>query len=343
MKSARRWSRAEPTLTGTVKVDGSDVEVMTLWEMYKVNLRDYDAQAASDISGAPVELIERLAEDIATIKPVAIHVGEGINHWFHATLHNRATYLPLMLTGNIGKPGAGCHTWAGNYKAALFQASEWSGPGFKGWVAEDPFNPDLDDSTNGSDIRVHGYGKDEDPAYWDHGAQALIVETPKYGRKNFTGDSHMPTPTKLLWFNNVNIINNAKWAYGLIKHVNPKIDMIVNQDIEMTATAEYSDISLPANSWMEFQNLEITASCSNPFLQIWGKTPLKPVHDTKDDVVIIAEVAKRLGEVLGDRRFEDYWKFALEGRPEVYIQRLLDSSTTTKGYTVEDIMAGKYG
>jgi nitrate reductase alpha subunit len=44
---------------------------------------------------------------------VAIHIGEGINHYFHATLHNRACYLPVMLTGNIGQHGAGSHTWAG--------------------------------------------------------------------------------------------------------------------------------------------------------------------------------------------------------------------------------------
>ncbi|MEE9248163.1 MAG: molybdopterin-dependent oxidoreductase [Dehalococcoidia bacterium] len=324
-------------------IDGSQVEVMTIWEMYKVHLRDYDLDTASEISGAPKELIRQLAQDIATIKPVAIHIGEGINHWFHATQHNRATFLPLMLTGNIGKPGAGCFAWAGNYKSALFQSAPWSGPGFKGWIAEDPFDPNLDINASGKDIKVRSYAKGEEPAYWDHGDQALIVDTPRYGRKNFTGLSHMPTPTKFLWFNNVNIINNAKWAYGLIKNVNPKIDLIVNQDIEMTATAEYSDITLPANSWMEFETLEITASCSNPFLQIWGGKGIKPLFDTKDDVMIIAGVAKRLGEILSDQRFADYWKFALEGRPEVYIQRLLDSSTTTSGYKVEDIMAGKYG
>ncbi len=329
---------------GTVTLaDGSRVEAMTLWEMYRVHLRDYDVATASEISGAPAELIERLARDIATIKPVAIHIGEGINHWFHATLHNRATYLPLMLTGNIGIPGAGCHTWAGNYKAALFQASAWAGPGFKGWVAEDPFNPNLDEKASGKDIKVRAYTKDEEPAYWDHGDMALIVDTPRHGRKVFTGQTHMPTPTKLLWFTNVNIINNAKWAYGLIKNVNPKIDLIINQDIEMTATAEYSDISLPANSWMEFQTLEITASCSNPFLQIWGGQGLKPLYDTRDDVMALAGVARRLGELLGDQRFADYWKFALEGRTQVYIQRLLDASATTSGYRVEDILAGKYG
>ena len=103
----------------------------------------------------PRELIERLAEDIATIKPVAIHQGEGINHWFHATEMNRAAYLPLMLTGNIGQPGAGCHTWAGNYKAALFQGSPQTGPGFKGWVAEDPFSPQPGpENAHGKDIKV---------------------------------------------------------------------------------------------------------------------------------------------------------------------------------------------
>ena len=71
-------------------------------------------------------------------------IGERINPWFHATLANRAQFLPLMLTGNIGTPGAGCYTWAGNYKAALFQGSPQTGPGFKGWVAEDPFEMTLD-------------------------------------------------------------------------------------------------------------------------------------------------------------------------------------------------------
>ncbi len=329
---------------GTVRlVDGSEVEVLTLWEAYRDHLQDYDLDTVEEISGTPKHLIERLAKDIATIKPVAIHTGEGINHWFHATLHNRATYLPLMLTGNIGVRGAGSHTWAGNYKAALWQATDWSGPGFKGWVAEDPFNPNLDDTADGKDISVRGYGKDEEPAYWDHGDKALIVETPKFGRKNFTGQTHMPSPTKVIWTTNVNLINNAKHAYYMIRDVNPKIDMIITQDIEMTSSCELSDFVLPANSWVEFQSSEVTASCSNPFLQIWGRDGIDPLFDSQDDLHIYAKVAERLGELLDDQRFSDYWKFELEGRSEVYLQRLLDASATTRGYSVEDIRNGKYG
>jgi nitrate reductase alpha subunit len=335
----------QPALEGerTVElVDGSKVEVATLWTLYRTHLRDYDLDTVCEITQAPRPLVERLVEDIATIRPVAIHQGEGINHWFHATEMNRAAYLPLMLTGNIGIPGSGCHTWAGNYKAALFQGSAWSGPGFKGWVAEDPFAPNLDPRADGRDIQAHAYTKDEEPAYWDHGDAALVVETPKYGRRVFTGKTHMPTPTKAILFNNVNLINNAKWAYGVIRNVNPKVEMIVAIDIQMTASVEYADIALPANSWLEFQDLEVTASCSNPFLQIW-KGGIPPVFDSKDDLAILAGIADALARVTGEKRFRDYFHFEYAGRRDVYLQRLLDSSTTTRGYRLEDILRGKYG
>jgi nitrate reductase / nitrite oxidoreductase, alpha subunit len=334
-----------PALDGTFKVklvDGSEVEVMTLWEMYKTHLKDYDLDSVAEITHAPKDLIKQLAKDIATIKPAAIHQGEGINHWFHATESNRAAYLPLILTGNIGKPGTGCHGWAGNYKAALFQGSALTGPGFKGWVAEDPFEPNLDENAPGKAIHAHGYCKDEEPAYWDHGDVPLIVNTPKEGRKVFTGQTHMPTPTKAIIFNNVNLINNAKWAYAIIKNVNPNVEMLVSYDIQMTASIEYSDFGLPANSWVEFEGLEVTASCSNPFLQIW-KGGIKPLYDSKDDLVIHAGIAHALGKITGDKRFDDYFKFAEPDKRHVYIQRLLDTCTTTTGYKLDDIMAGKYG
>jgi nitrate reductase alpha subunit len=334
-----------PALEGRFQVklaDGLRIECVTLWTLYQVHLKDYDLDTVVDITRAPKALIERLAEDFATIAPAAIHQGEGINHWFHATEMNRAAYLPLMLTGNIGKPGAGCHTWAGNYKAALFQGSAWTGPGFKGWVAEDPFHLTLDERASGRDVHAHAYTKDEEPAYWNHGDKALIVDTPRYGRRNFTGDTHMPTPTKAMIFNNVNLINNAKWAYEMIRNVNPGVEMIVSIDIQMTASIEYADMALPANSWLEFEGLEVTGSCSNPFLQIW-KGGIPPVFNSRDDLAILAGIAQALAAATGEPRFADAFKFEYEGRRSVYLQRLLDTCTTTAGYKLDDIMAGRFG
>lgn len=335
----------DPALEGkfSVVIGDKEIEVMPLFELYNsYHLKDYDIDTVHEITTTPKALIQQLAKDIATIRPAAIHQGEGINHWFHATEMNRAAYLPIMLTGNIGRPGAGCFTWAGNYKAANFQGSPWTGPGFKGWVAEDPFNPNLNPDAHGKDVKTKGYCKDEEPAYWNHGDIPLIVNTPQEGRKVFTGNTHMPSPTKAMFFNNVNIFNNAKHAYAMFKNVNPKIDMIVGADIQMTSTVEYSDITLPANSWTEFDGLEITSSCSNPFLQIW-KGGIKPVFDSKDDLSILVGIAQKLAELTGDKRFSDYFKFELEGRREVYFRRLLDTCTTTIGYKLEDIMAGKFG
>ena len=70
---------------------------------------------------------------------------------------------------------------------------------------------------------------------------------------------------------------------------------------------------------------------------------IAPVFDSRDDLAIIAGVAAALADETGDERFRDYFRFELEGKREIYLQRLLDSSTTTIGYTVADIMAGKYG
>lgn len=333
-------------------VDGEEIEVMPVYEMYKEHLKDYDPETVEDISGADAKLVRRLAKDIWETTqaghPVAIHHGEGTNHYFHGTLHNRACYLPMMLTGNIGKHGAGVFTWAGNYKGALLQGSPWAGPGAGTYSHENPFQPVLDENTRITHHdHLHNYTYGEDVAFWGHGEKPLIVNTPAEGRKIFTGSTHMPCPTKLMWYNNANLINQAKWVYNLIVHVFPKIDMIVDQQVEWTASAEYSDIILPANSWVEFEDLELGGSCSNPFLQVWGGNGIGPLYDSRDDAEIFAGVGRALAKITGDRRFGDYWKFITEKKSKVYIQRVLDNCTTTRGekgaYQIDKLVKGEYG
>ncbi|MEE8469198.1 MAG: molybdopterin-dependent oxidoreductase, partial [Planctomycetota bacterium] len=331
-------------------VDGESIEVMPVYEMYRRHLADYDTQTVQEISGAEPRLVERLARDIWETTqaggPVAIHHGEGTNHYFHGTLHNRACWLPMMLTGNIGKHGAGVFTWAGNYKGALFQGSPWTGPGAGTYSHEDPFHPVLDEKhrLTHEDLRKTVVG--EDVAFWGHGDRPLIVRTPEEGRKVFTGKTHMPSPTKLMWYSNANLINQAKWVYELIVNVFPKIDMIVDQQVEWTGSAEYADVILPANSWVEFEDLELGGSCSNPFLQAWGGDGIKPLYDSKDDAEIFAGTSRALSRITGDRRFADYWKFITEKKARVYIQRVLDNCTTTRGpegaYQIDEMMKVTY-
>lgn len=123
---------------------------MTLWTMYQTHLKDYDLDTVAEITHCPKEQIEQLARDIwETTMPAARSPFTRAKASTTGSTPPRPTaqaLLPMMLTGNIGRPGAGVHGWAGSYKAALFQGSAVTGPGFKGWVAEDPFQVTLDEN-----------------------------------------------------------------------------------------------------------------------------------------------------------------------------------------------------
>ena len=199
-------------LTG---VNGDTFNAMTIYDAYKIHLRDYDLATVAEITGSKPADIERLAKDFVTLRPVAIHVGEGINHYFHATLHNRAEFLPIILIGDIGTPGAGVYTWAGNYKAAVIQSAKWAGHGLGVYAKEDPFAPATDPATPAKDVPLRATAYGEEVGYWGAGDRPLIVQTPR-GREVITGKTHMPTPTKVEWYNNANLLNQAKWYYQII-------------------------------------------------------------------------------------------------------------------------------
>ena len=84
----------------------------------------------------------------------------------------------------------------------------------------------------------------------------------------------------------------------------------------------------------------MTASVTNPFLS--GL----PAHAAAADLQHAWATSRcwrwsaaKLAELTGDKRFNDYWKFVREGRTDVYLQRILDHSTNTKGYHFAELEA----
>ncbi len=329
----------DPALTGSFTiqtVDGKSVEVKPVFQLYSELCEEYDLDTTAEITGAPKDLIQRLAEDIGTVKPISINTGEGINHYFHCDLTTRGVFLWAALNGNVGIPGGNVGHWAGNYKSAVF-------PGLPRYNAEDPFDMNLDPNASGLDVKVHKYSKSENVAYWNYEDRPLAVIDRNTGQRVvLTGITHMPTPTKLIWTCNVNLLNNAKWTYNMIANVDPRIEAVIINDWEWTGSCEYADVVFPVQSWVELTIPDMTASCSNPFLQIW-KGGIDPVFGQKQDIETYAGVAGKLAELTGDRRYYDYWKFVHEGKVEVYIQRILDASSTTKGYDVHKILESDHG
>jgi len=320
---------------GTVTVKGGEtVGVKTIFRLYKELTEEYTPENVEKITNVPKDMLIRLARDIASAGSVGFLCGMGMNMYFHNDLINRAYFLVASLTGNIGKPGGNVGSYAGNYKAPILN--------LPCYVVEDPFNQTLSPDVDGRDVKKKAYIKFESIHYWNYGDSPLIVNSPKFGRVVLTGKTHMPSPTKLVWAVNANLLGVCKWHYDTIKNVLPKQELYIAQDFEWNMNCEYADVVFPVEAWTELSYPDMTASCTNPFIQLFPKG-MNSVHDTKHDIEVYAGVASALAKITGDERFVLHWKFVKEGKVEVYLQRILDCGTTTRGYNIYEMLSAEKG
>ena len=325
-----RARASDPDLRANVKVrlkDGTEVEVRTHFSLLAEYLdQNMTPAQVSELTGAPAEAITGLARQIAANPEKTLFAtGMGPNQFFNADLKDRAILLVAALTRNLGFPGGNVGSYAGNYRSAVFG-------GMPGYIAEDPFNLQLDPKGK---VTTKKYTHYESLHYYNNGDRPL-----RMGKTLLTGKGHMPTPTKAMWLNNSNsVIGNVKWHYDVVHNTLPKIEMIAFADWWWTGSCEYADIVFAADSWAEFRHIDMTASCTNPFVQIFPKSPLRRVFDTKSDIEIIAGVSKAVGQQLKDERFAQAWKFVDDDNVEAYLQRIIEGSFSLKGYQIEDLHA----
>ena len=318
----------DPALEGefTVKTtDGKEVKVAPLFTLMRRYLdENFTPDQVSEMTWSPKAAIVSLAREIAKHKArTLIPVGMGPNQFFNADLKDRAIFLVAALTANIGQKGGNVGSYAGNYRAALFN-------GLPQYIGENPFDIELDLT---KPARPRLYWKGESVHYYNAGDRPLRV-----GTKLFTGKTHIPTPTKAVFVTNSNsILGNAKGAYDVIANTLPKIELWATSEWWWTMTCEYSDIVFPVDAWNEFKFPDMTASVTNPFLTVYPRTPHPRLFDTRSDVEVPAGISAVLAKMTGDKRFLDYWRFVHEGRVEVYLNRILSGSNATRGYRFEEL------
>lgn len=319
----------DPALEGQFEVtlvDGKKVKVRPFFDYLKQYLMEScSPEAISKITWLPAEAIESLAKQIAANKQKTLFtVGMGPNHFFNNDNKDRTIILVAALTDNIGHFGGTVGSYAGNYRVGIVS-------GFvPQWQGEDPFHIELDP---GKQAKYKSYMAYESAHYYNYDDRPLRV-----GNKQFTGKTHMPSPTKTAWFANGNsILGNSKWAHNVIHNTVPKIECIIANEWFWTASCEYSDIVFGVDSWFERKVSDIYGSVTNPFLSSWMPVPLPRLHDTLDDTEVCAGVARALTKVTGDQRFADYWKFISEGRADVYLQRAFNAGNPTRGYKYKDL------
>jgi nitrate reductase alpha subunit len=319
----------DPLLEGSVEVTlagGGKVRCRPVFDLVREYAAHFDPKTTQEITWAPAAAIESLARHIAKEPGTTLFpVGMGPNQFFNNDNKDRDVFLLAALTGNVGRIGGNVGSYAGNYRVALFN-------GAPQYINENPFDLELDPA---KPARPRQYWRAESAHYYNHEDHPLRV-----GNKLLTGSTHLPAPTKMMWFANANsILGNVKWHYNTVINVLPRIEMIAVQEWWWTASCEWADVVFGVDSWAELKHPDMTASVTNPFLSIFPRTPLKRIFQTIGDIEVLALVGTKLAELTGDKRFSDCWKFVREGRTDVYLQRVLSASTNTKGYQFGELEA----
>jgi len=316
-------------LEGSVEVtlmDGTTVRCRPIFDLVAEYAAHFDPKTVEEITWAPAAAVEALARDFARHPGTTLFaIGMGPNQFFNNDNKDRDIFLLAALTGNVGKLAGNVGSYAGNYRVALFN-------GVPQYINENPFDLELDGARS---ARPKQYWKAESAHYYNHEDHPLRV-----GNKLLTGSSHIPTPTKSLWFANANsILGNVKWHYNTVVNVLPKIEMIAVQEWWWSTSCEWADVVFAVDSWAELKHPDMSASVTNPFLSIFPRTPHRRIFDTVGDIDVLAKVGSAFARLTGDGRFDDCWKFVREGQMEVYLQRILDHSSNGKGYRFTELEA----
>jgi nitrate reductase alpha subunit len=317
----------EPLLEGAIEValrDGTKVACRPVFDVVKEYLAHFDPKTTEEITWAPAEAVERLARDIAKRPGTTLFaIGMGPNQFFNNDNKDRAIFLLAALTGNVGRVGGNVGSYAGNYRVAMFN-------GVPQYINENPFDLELDPA---KPARPKQFWRAESAHYYNHEDHPL-----KMGKTMITGGTHMPAPTKSMWFANANsILGNVKWHYNTVTHQLPKMEMIAVQEWWWSTSCEWADVVFAVDAWCELKHPDMCASVTNPFLTVFPRTPHRRPFETRGDIEVLALVGKAMAERTGDDRFAKLWKFVDEGRTDVYLQRVLDHSSLTRGYRFTEI------
>lgn len=239
------------------------------WEAEKAHLKDFTPEAMEKISGIDPEQIRRVARTFANAKAGIIFWGMGVSQHIHGTDNSRCLISLALMTGNVGKPGAGLHPLRGQNNV--------QGASDAGLIPM--FLPDYQTVTS-DDVRrsftdVWGGGDFSN----EKGLTVTEIVDQVYAG-NIKGmyiqgeNPAMSDPD----------VEHARDAFA-------KLDLMIVQDIFLTETANYADIILPASALYEKNG-----TVSNTNRQVQRVRPaVTPPGEAREDWAITVELGQLIG------------------------------------------------
>ncbi|MES0825920.1 formate dehydrogenase subunit alpha [Ruegeria sp. SCP11] len=239
------------------------------WEAEKEHLRQFTPEAMSPICGIEPDQLRRVARTFAQAKAGLIFWGMGVSQHIHGTDNSRCLISLALMTGNVGKPGAGLHPLRGQNNV--------QGASDAGLIPM--FLPDYQSVTDdGIRAKFNGVWDSEDFSNEKGLTVTEIIDQAYAG--NIKGmyimgeNPAMSDPD----------VNHARDALA-------KLDLMIVQDIFLTETANYADIILPASALYEKNG-----TVSNTNRQVQRVRPaVTPPGEAREDWKITVELAQRIG------------------------------------------------
>ena len=280
----RLGGESDPALEGDFTVElvsGEKVKARPGFELLKdlVN-RDYTPQQVAKVI-APDEAktaeyaskVERLADEMATTKPLHIIYGASNYQWFHGDLKGRALSLIVALTGNVGHSGDGISTYAGQYKIRWPLGAWWGFQGRKNkwvnyllWLNEE--------YRNGPEFAKYN----TETPYPKNGVKAFV-----FG-----------------WNNPLDQHNMANRMIDMA--TSGELELIVACDFQMTTSCLWADVVLPGVTW--YEKYDVTATMLHPYVQLQQRA-IEPLFNTMPEIWIFKELAKRMVAGWDDQELKD--------------------------------------
>ncbi|GAA6190135.1 formate dehydrogenase subunit alpha [Phaeobacter sp. NW0010-22] len=239
------------------------------WEAEKEHLRDFSPEKMSKICGIEPDQLRRVARLFAGANAGLIFWGMGVSQHIHGTDNSRCLISLALMTGNVGKPGAGLHPLRGQNNV--------QGASDAGLIPM--FLPDYQ-------------------SVMDDGIRAKFNDV--WQSDDFSNEKGL-TVTEII---DQAYAGNIKGMY--IQGENPamsdpdadharaalaNLDLMIVQDIFLTETANYADIILPASALYEKNG-----TVSNTNRQVQRVRPaVTPPGEAREDWKITVELAQRIG------------------------------------------------
>ena len=239
------------------------------WEAEKAHLKDFSPEKMAPICGIEAEVLRDVARTFAGANAAMIFWGMGVSQHIHGTDNSRCLISLALMTGQIGRPGAGLHPLRGqnNVQGA-------SDAGLIPMFLPD-YQPVEDDGVRSAFTDVWGSG--------DFSAEKGLTVTEIM-------DAVHDGDIKAMYV----LGENPAMSDPDVDHARDalaKLDHLVVQDIFLTETANYADVILPASAFAEKSG---TVTNTNRQVQM-GRPAVTPPGEAREDWWIEVELAKRLG------------------------------------------------